>query len=219
MKLLLIEDDPVLGELMERFLAQHYEVTRLFSGDEAYTLMDEMHFDLLVLDINLPGESGIAFLKQLRSFGDNTPALFVTAYDDTAHLKAAFDAGAHDYIKKPFELEELHLRIKKSRQLFVIESETPVRIDETTTYIPKKRLLKIKDETILLRPKEAEILRYLMAHAGRVVTHEELLHNLWHFEQMPSDATLRSYIRSLRQLLGKARIQTVRGSGYRYERA
>ncbi|SFZ97587.1 DNA-binding response regulator [hydrothermal vent metagenome] len=217
MKILLMEDDPVLGDIVSTYLQEYYEVSHVFDSKEAQELIDENHFDLFIFDINVPGKSGIELLEELRSFNDTTPAIVVTAYVDTKHLKESFDAGAHDYIKKPFELEELKLRIEKSRVLFHIEQDLPVKIDEQLTYYPRRYMVSDGNKEMTLRPKEAEILDYFIAHSNRLISQEELIQNIWDFEDMPSDATLRSYIRKLREIIGFTKIVTQRGMGYRYE--
>ena len=212
-----MEDDPVLGDIIADYLEQHYLVDRVFDSAEAQQFIDRQRYDLFIFDINVPGKSGIELIEELRSFNDTTPAIIITAYEDTAHLKAGFDAGAHDYIRKPFELEELRLRIEKSKILFGIEQENPVKIDEARIYYPKSHTLRTDTETIQLKPKEAQILEYFIAHAGRLISQEELVQNLWEFEQLPSDATVRSYIRNLREYIGAEKIVTQCGMGYRYE--
>jgi len=217
MKILLMEDDPVLGDIVSTYLAEYYEVSHVFESKEAQACIDENKFDLFIFDINVPGKSGIELLEELRSFNDTTPAIIVTAYGDTKHLKASFDAGAHDYIRKPFELEELKLRIEKSRVLFHIEQDTPVKIAETLTYYPRKNIVNNGVKEVGLRPKEAKILEYFIAHPKRLISQEELVQNIWEFDTLPSDATVRSYIRKLREVIGSKKIVTQRGLGYRYE--
>lgn len=217
MKILFMEDDPVLGDIVSTYLNEYYEVTHAFDSKEAQELIDENKFDLFIFDINVPGKSGIELLEELRSFNDTTPAIVVTAYADTKHLKSSFDAGAHDYIKKPFELEELKLRIEKSRVLFHIEQDAPVKINENVMYYPRKFLVHDGSKEMTLRPKEAVILDYFIAHPQRLISQDELIQNIWGFEEMPSDATLRSYIRKLREIIGSEKIVTQRGMGYRYE--
>ncbi len=217
MKILFMEDDPVLGDIVSTYLSEYYEVTHAFDSKAAQEHIDENKFDLFIFDINVPGKSGVEFLEELRSFNDTTPAIVVTAYADTKHLKSSFDAGAHDYIKKPFELEELKLRIEKSRVLFHIEQDAPVKISENVMYYPRKLLVHNGSKEMNLRPKEAEILDYFIAHPQRLIGQDELIQNIWGFEEMPSDATLRSYIRKLREVIGSGKIVTQRGMGYRYE--
>lgn len=217
MKILLMEDDPVLGDIVSTYFAEYYEVSHVFDSKEAQSCIDENKFDLFIFDINVPGKSGIELLEELRSFNDTTPAIIVTAYGDTKHLKASFDAGAHDYIRKPFELEELKLRIEKSRVLFHIEQDAPVKIAETVIYYPRKNTVNNGVKEVGLRPKEAKILEYFIAHPKRLISQEELVQNIWEFDTLPSDATVRSYIRKLREVIGSKKIVTQRGLGYRYE--
>ena len=217
MKILLMEDDPVLGDIVSDYLQTFYETDRAFDSAEAQEFIDEGKYDLFIFDINVPGKSGIELLQELRSFNDTTPALIITAYDDRKHLKESFDAGAHDYIKKPFDLEELKLRIEKSRVLFHIEQDTPIGISDTLTYYPRKHIVSDGSKEVSLRPKEAEILDYFIAHSHRLISQEELVQNIWGFDELPSDATLRSYIRKLREVIGSEKIVTQRGMGYSYE--
>ena len=217
MKILLMEDDPVLGDIVSDYLQNYYETDRAFDSAEAQEFIDEGRYDLFIFDINVPGKSGIKLLAELRSFNDTTPALIITAYDDTKHLKESFDAGAHDYIKKPFDLEELKLRIEKSRVLFHIEQDAPIIISDVITYYPRKHMVSDGSKEMSLRPKEVEILDYFIAHSHRLISQEELVQNIWGFDELPSDATLRSYIRKLREVIGAEKIVTQRGLGYRYE--
>ena len=217
MKILLMEDDPVLGDIVSTYLREYYEVSHAFDSNEAQELIDENRFDLFIFDINVPGKSGVELLEELRSFNDTTPAIIITAYADTKHLKESFDAGAHDYIRKPFELEELKLRIEKSRVLFHIEQDTPIKLSEDLTYYPRKHIVSDGSKKVGLRPKEVEILDYFISHPHRLISQEELVQNIWEFDELPSDATLRSYIRKLREIIGSQKIVTQRGMGYRYE--
>ncbi len=217
MKLLLLEDDAVLSDILLDFLREFYEVDYAFDAHEATSLLEEQQYDLLIFDINVPGKSGLKLLQELRDFHTTTPALIITAYHDVAYLKEAFAAGAHDLIKKPFELEELHSRIENSRRLFHITPAMVLDIDENISYDSRKALLHNGAKTYTLTAKEAAILNYFLTHAHRTVSNEELMHNLWNYDEMPSDATIRSHIRSLREMLGKTLITTVRGVGYRFE--
>ena len=217
MRILLMEDDPVLGEIITDYLNEYYSVDRAYDSQEAQEMLDAKKYDLLIFDVNVPGISGIELIRELRSFNDTTPAIIITAYDDTEHLRKSFDAGAHDYIKKPFELEELRLRIDKSKALFHIEQEEKMTLGEDLVYYPSRRMVRKNGKEILLKPKEHEILSYFVAHPHRLISTEELVQNIWEFDQIPSDATLRSYIRNLREIIGSEKITTQRGAGYRYE--
>ena len=217
MRILLMEDDPVLGDIITDYLNGYYSVDHVFDSREAQEMLNTTKYDLLIFDVNVPGISGIELIRELRSFNDTTPAIIITAYDDTEHLRKSFDAGAHDYIKKPFELEELRLRIDKSKALFHIEQEEKMTLGEDLVYYPSRRMVRKNGKEILLKPKEHEILSYFVAHPHRLISTEELVQNIWEFDQIPSDATLRSYIRNLREIIGSEKIKTQRGAGYRYE--
>ena len=217
MKILLMEDDPVLGDIVSTYLQDFYTVDHAFDSAQAQELIDNNRYDLFIFDINVPGKSGVELLEELRSFNDTTPAIVVTAYGDTKHLKASFDAGAHDHIRKPFELEELKLRIEKSRVLFHIEQDVPVPLSDMLVYYPSKQVVSDGSKEQNLTPKEVELLEYFIAHPARLISTEELVQNIWEFDQLPSDATLRSYIRKLREIIGSEKIITQRGMGYRYE--
>lgn len=217
MKILLMEDDPVLGDIISDYLQSYYLVDRAFDSKEAQSFIDDYSYDLFIFDINVPGKSGIELLQTLRSFNDRTPAIVITAYEDIRHLKKSFDAGAHDYIRKPFELEELKLRIEKSKILFHIEQDISIKISEYVLYLPSQKSVIVGKISHSLRPKEVEILDYFISHPHQMISKDELIQNIWEFDEMPTDATLRSYIRTLREVIGAEKISTQRGLGYRYE--
>jgi two-component system OmpR family response regulator len=217
MRILLLEDDPVLSDIVGDFLSESYETDRAASADEVRALVDRNRYSLFLFDVNVPGKDGISLLRELREFKITTPAILLTAYEDTAHLKAGFEAGAHDYIRKPFALEELKVRIENSKRLFNIEQHDRVQLSGGCRYDPETKTVETGGTHQSLAPKEAAMLEYFLAHPGRTVSAEELMQNLWDFDHLPSDATLRSHIRRLRELIGFDKITTVRGMGYRYE--
>ncbi len=219
MKILLVEDDPILSDLIGEYLSEcGYDTIVCPDSFCAQKSMDKVQFDLFIFDINIPGKSGIELLKEEREFEKNTPAILITAYHDIEHLKKGFLAGCDDYIKKPFELEELGERINNIKKRYNIQSDTIIHIDEDVGFDFEKRELVFKDRSsISLSLKECEILRYLINRKNRVVSTMELIQNIWDYEQIPSDATLRVYIKNLRKHLSKNRIKTVRGSGYCFE--
>jgi DNA-binding response OmpR family regulator len=212
-----MEDDPVLGEILTDYLQAHYQVDRVFDSVEAMNHLDEDSYDLLIFDINVPGQSGIELLRDLRIYHDTTPAIIITAYADTKHLQESFDAGAHDYIRKPFELEELRLRIEKSKVLFRIEQDQVIWLDTKRCYDPRHKMIQHQEQRSMLKPKEAQLLEYFLAHPSRVISAEELTQNIWTYDTIPTDATIRSHIRNLREIIGADKIVTQRGLGYRYE--
>jgi len=217
-KILLLEDDYMLSDIIVSFLKEKfYDVVQVEDGESAVERASTDKFDLMILDINVPKLSGIDVVKNIRSYSDTTPIILITAYQDTTHLKKGFQSGCDDYIKKPFDLEELELRINNIKKRFSIESDNKIKIDNETYIIPSKNLLIIKDKNLQLANKETQILLYLSSRKKIVISSNELIQNIWRYEDMPTDATIRVYIKNLRSILGKNKIKTIRGSGYYFE--
>jgi len=212
-----MEDDAVLSDILLDFLSESFDIDYAFNADEVYKQIESNKYDIFIFDINVAGKTGLELLAELREFNDTTPTIIITAYTDTKHLKEAFELGAHDYIKKPFELEELQARIQNTQKLFNIENETKISISENIIFTPELREIKNIDKATCLSQKDTDILLYFINNSKRVVTNEELTQNIWDFDNIPSDATIRSHIRTLREIIGKDKIQTLRGVGYKYE--
>ena len=219
MKVLLLEDDPALNDLLNDHLTDmNHQVTLCTNGQDALEYLLDDVYDLALLDINTPIMTGIEVLQSLREdYKNNTPAIILTAYQDTKHLKESFESGVDDYIKKPFDLEELDQRIFKLCKQFMIEQNDDIVISDTIKFLPESCQIIVEDKTRHLAQKERDILKYFCKHKNRVVSSEELLQNIWAYEEMPTDATIRVYIKNLREILGKDRIQTIRGIGYKFE--
>ena len=212
-----MEDDAVLSDILLDFLRESFDVDYAFNSDEVYEKLESNKYDLFIFDINVAGKTGLELLEELREFNNTTPTIIITAYTDTDYLKKAFSLGAHDYIKKPFELEELSARIQNTQKLFNIEINSKIKLSENIIFLPELREVKTNNKTISLSQKDNDILLYLINNQKRVVTNEELTQNIWDFVSIPSDATIRSHIRTLREIIGKNKIQTLRGVGYKYE--
>ena len=212
MKILILEDDIFLSDLLREHLQERgYEVVHCTDGDEAYETIQTEHFDVLLLDINVPGIKGSELLRLLREQNMNTPAIFITSLNSAKDVKEGFAIGADDYIKKPFEFEELDARLEHIIKIYNLDQKIFTMGD--ITFYPEKKLL-IKDgKKINLSTKENELLHYFFTHPNRTITKEELIANLW--EEIPTDATIRTYIKMLREYLGDA-IRTVRGIGYEF---
>jgi len=215
MNILLLEDDTVLADILIDFLEENYTVTHTYSMKKALSLCEDQAFDLYLFDINVPDGDGISLLKDLRAFSDETPAIFITAFHDTKHLKDAFQAGGNDFIKKPFELEELTQRIENIKRHFGLESL--IAIDASLCFDTASHRLYSDEKNISLSLKESECLHYLYKNRHRVVSPDELLQNLWAYDEMPSEDTIRTLIKQLRKYIGKEHIINIRGEGYRFE--
>ncbi len=213
MKILLMEDDLVLHDiLLEHLESSGYEVTGCEDGQEAEELIFKEHFDLLLLDVNVPHIDGFSLVESIRDNGIKTPAVFVTSLNTTKDLKRGYEVGGDEYIKKPFDMEELDVRLMQIQKVFKLG-------DEVVSLANGKRFDPV-DHSVdgqKLRKKESEILHYLLRNANRAVSAQELMDNLWAYDEVPSNATLRTYIKNLRQVIGKDSIITVHGEGFKIE--
>jgi DNA-binding response OmpR family regulator len=216
MKILLLEDDTVLADILVDFLQEEYSVIHhTYSMKKALALSEENSYDLYIFDINVSDGDGISLLKEVRSFSDETPTIFITAFHDTKYLKSAFESGANDFIKKPFDLEELAQRIENIKRHFGLK--TLVQITPEMKFDTQNNILKTKEKTQHLSNKESAILHYLYKNRHRVVSTDEMLQNLWKYAEMPSSDTIRTLIKELRKYLGKEHILNIRGEGYRFD--
>ena len=215
MKILLLEDDTALASILVDYLEDEYEVVQTYSMKKALALSEEGKFDLYIFDINVPDGDGLSLLKELREFNDNTPTIFITAFHDTKYLKSAFESGANDFIKKPFDLEELGQRISNIKRQFGLDSE--IVIEEGVFFDKQTHSVKTPSKKYTMTSKESEFLHYLYKNRSRVVSSDELLQNIWEFEEMPSDDAVRTVVKNLRKYLGKEHIINIRGEGYKFE--
>ncbi|MDN5101168.1 response regulator transcription factor [Aliarcobacter butzleri] len=218
MKILLLEDDLILNEIIEEYLiSQEHEVITAFSGNEAQDYLYSQTFDLLILDVNVPFVSGFELLKELRTQNIKTPTIFITSLNMVEDMQKGFDSGCDDYLKKPFELKELDLRINNIKRLFNITPKELINISKDT-FLDIQNLLIIKNnQKIHLAKKECEVLQYLI-NSSKTVSIQELSLNLWAYEDNPNDSTIRTYIKNLRKILGEEKIINIRGVGYRFNK-
>jgi DNA-binding response OmpR family regulator len=210
--ILLLEDDDVLAEtLIDLLEARGFAVTHAIGGEAALDATFSNRFDLLLLDVNVPGLDGFTLLSELREAGVETPAIFITARTDIASLSHGFKIGADDYIKKPFDFEELAVRIDALLRKAYHTPQNRVRagafefdIEKTELYGP--------DGYVPLPPASLKIVRLLFKERGHTVPKEALLEALSEGEES-SEGALRVHIAKLRKL--GLPIETVKGVGYR----
>ncbi|QOP42225.1 response regulator transcription factor [Sulfurimonas marina] len=217
MHILVMEDDPVLADILVDYLSEFYTINHAYHSDEVYTLLDKNSYDLFIFDINVVGKNGLKLLQELREFSYTTPTIFITAYKDTEHLTQAFEAGAHDYIKKPFELDELQARILNLKRIFNLDQKELIELSSGITFNPKMKTIETDNKTVSLGHKNTLILEYFLKNKTRIISNNELIQNIWDYDSLPSEATLRSHIRDIRNIIGKEKIKTVRSEGYIYE--
>jgi len=215
-RILLLEDDFTLSSILEEYLnSRGYSVTCVYDGEAALDAGYEKTFDLFLLDVKVPYCNGFDVLKGLRKNNRHSPAMFITSLNAIDDLSHAYDAGCDDYLKKPFELKELELRVKALiKRSSALHAEQPVTISEGIVFHPGTgRLVSGQDETILPR-KEAKILKQLLSNPARVFSVQELIDSAWDFEEDASEENLRTHIKNLRKHLGKESILNIRAQGY-----
>lgn len=218
MRILVVEDEPRLCELIcARLRQEHYSVDSCQNGNDALDYLACAQYDLLVLDIMLPGISGLELLRRLRSQGDATPILLLTALDSISDRVSGLDAGADDYLVKPFAFDELLARIRVLlRRQFGSVSNIYTLADLTVDC--DARTVRRGDTTISLSAKEFSILEYLIRNAGTVLSRERISNHIWNYDYEGGSNIVDVYIRYLRKKLDDGfspkLIHTVRGVGY-----
>ena len=219
MKILLLEDDIGLADIMSEYLEDNdFELDHVYDGEEALSNAYETRYDLYIFDVNVPAIKGFDLLKMLRDNGDNTPTIFVTSLNDIDDVSKGFESGADDYLKKPFELAELLLRIKNiQKRSFTQQRSTIIQIDEDITFDIDTELLQTAKESVSLPQKELKLLKHFLQHPNEIITFENLNEVLWDYDETPSSESLRAHIKNLRKHLTKDMIQNLRGLGYRFE--
>jgi two-component system OmpR family response regulator len=214
MRLLVVEDDPDLNRQLSTALTDAgYAVDRAFDGEEGHYLGETEPYDAVVLDLGLPKMDGISVLESWRRSGKTMPVLILTARDRWSDKVAGFDAGADDYVAKPFHLEEVLARIRAllRRASGHASSELicgPLRLDTRSGRVS------VDGNPIRLTSHEYRLLAYLMHHAGRVVSRTELVEHLYDQDFDRDSNTIEVFVGRLRKKLGVEVIQTVRGLGY-----
>ena len=217
-RLLILEDNALLLETLEDFLSEKsFTCTLARNGQEALKLCYEQRFDLYLLDINVPQLNGFDFLKALRGSGDKTPAIFVTSYQDKVSVMQGFALGGDDYIKKPFDLDELLMRIKAVIARTQGLSDGLIVINETFTLNTERKRLLQDGVEVDLHLKDFELLALLVHHKGEVVTKTMIAELLWSSSEEVNEGSIRVYINNLKKIFGKEAISNIRGIGYRFE--
>jgi len=212
-KVLLLEDDSLFAETLVDLLEEEgYAVTHTPNGQSALDLVYKEKFDIYLLDINVPLIDGVTLLDELRDANDTTPAIFLTSHKDKEMLKKAFRIGADDYLTKPFDNDELLLRIHSL--LRRVKKEEVECVSNLCHDEIHKRVL-YDGEELDLSKKEYELLVVLMRNANKTVSKEVILNELWTYSDTGSDGAIRVYINRLKQLLPDMKIENVRGIGYK----
>ena len=215
MKILLLEDDVILQDIIEEYLIEiGYEVESFYDGEKALDAIGAKNYDMLLLDVNVPNIDGFEILSYLRDIGNTTPAIYITSLASIDDLKKGFDLGADDYLRKPFDLEELKVRIERIVKVHRLQEEIEF---DGLKFIPKAHQLIMEDKVIDMRQKEAQVLEYFVRNSGKIISCDEIIENVWEDESVPTHATIRTYIKNLRKMFTqKEYFDNIKGEGYRF---
>jgi len=218
MRILIVEDDQRLARQLKKGLDENgHTVSLAFDGIDGLEAARQGHFDVLVLDVMLPRLDGFGVVKRLRSAGSKTPILMLTARDSAEDIVAGLDAGADDYLTKPFSLKVLLARLRALARRKEVEPRMQLQIG-TVVLDPAQHVVKRAGSPISLTRTEFVLLETLMRNSGRVVTRDRLIEAVWGNEREVESNTLDVYMRQLRTKIepacGPKLIQTIRGVGY-----
>lgn len=219
MKALIIEDDKKIGSFIKNGLrSEGYRVDAATDGEEGFYLAAEGNYDVIILDVILPGMDGITLCKKIRKSGKRSPIIMLTAKDAVEDRVQGLDAGADDYLTKPFSFAELLARIRALTRRRQPGSTSVLKVRDLTLSIETHQVRRGKKE-INLSATEFRLLRYLMQNKGRVLSKALILENIWGYDFSPESNIVDVYIKYLRDKIdrgsAKSLIQTVHGVGYK----
>jgi DNA-binding response OmpR family regulator len=214
-RILIAEDEPRLASFLQKGLRSNGFVTTVAEdGAKASLLARDDEFDLLVLDLGLPGKHGSEVLRELRSSGQRMPVIILTARDDVSDKVAGLERGADDYVTKPCRFEELLARVRARLRDERTVERTVLRAGEIVLDLRTRRAA-TEGRTVDLTAREFTMLEVLIRHAGQVLSREQLLSHVWGYDYDPGSNVVDVYVGYLRKKLAPESIETVRGMGYR----
>ena len=218
MRILVVEDQKDLNEIIVRKLtSEHYTVDACYSGDEALDFLRCAEYDGVILDIMLPGITGLGVLREMRAAHDSTPVLMLTALGTVEDRVAGLDAGADDYLVKPFDFDELMARVRAmvrrgGERASSVMTSGDLMLDSASRYVERG------GKEISLTAKEFDILEYLMQNEGKVVSRDKLSNHIWNYDYDGGSNVIDVYVHHLRKKIDdgfdEKKIITVKGAGY-----
>ena len=217
-QILLVEDDETLSELISEYLSeQGYDVTVRTDAKAALDTAYERNFDILILDVKLPKGDGFSLLRELRRLGNDTPAIFTTSLNALQDLEIGYKSGCDDYLKKPYELKELLLRIQiLLKRKFSHVNDEFIELNDGYKFYPSSKTLWQNGQIVNLSNKESELLALFLENKNALLSKETIFEKIWNYGEEPSELSLRVYVKNLRRILGKDAIINRRGDGYIY---
>ena len=217
-RLLLLEDDLALNEtVVDYFENLGFSITPVYDGNSALDAIYEKSFDLLLLDVNVPDINGFEILKSIRERDVTTPAIFITSLNSMSDVEDGYESGCDDYIRKPFALKELKLRVESIlKREFFHAHNSKIEISKNIYYDTESDLLSVDESEIQLKNKDAKLLKLFLQNRDKLVTHESIYEALWEYGEDISESALRTYVKNLRKYLGKEKIVSIKKLGYRF---
>jgi DNA-binding response OmpR family regulator len=213
-RILIVEDEPRLASFLEKGLrANGFTTTTVHDGYEATVLARDADFDLVVLDLGLPGKDGLSVLRDVRAAGNRLPVVILSARDDTDVKVTGLERGADDYVTKPFRFEELLARVRVRLRQDGTPERTVLEAGQVVLDLRTRRA-SVDGNVVELSAREFTMLEVFLRHPGQVLSREQLLSHVWGYDHDPGSNVVDVYVGYLRRKLGKHRIQTVRGMGY-----
>jgi DNA-binding response OmpR family regulator len=215
--ILLLEDDMQLSDTIKQFLSfKGYEVLSAYDGIQAEEIFYEKHIDLILLDVKVPRLNGFDLLRRLREEGKEVPAIFITSLNSVEDVEKGFASGCDDYIRKPFALKELLVRVESLLRRSFGSHEEKILLEDGLMFDLKELQLYRKNERVPLKAKELKLLALFLRHHNALLEYDKIYDALWEYDEDPSTGALRTYIKTLRAVIGKEKIETVKNIGYRY---
>ncbi|MFB2977878.1 response regulator transcription factor [Microseira sp. BLCC-F43] len=217
-RILIAEDEPRIASFLEKGLkANGFTTIVVEDGDAAIRVADSNDFDLLILDLGLPGKDGLQVLEELRGRGETLPIIILTARDEINDKVAGFEGGADDYVTKPFRFEELLARVRarlRNQKSAPKKDEMILKAGDIVLDL-RSRTVTVGDRVVELSAREFILTETFVRHPGQVLSREQLLNHVWGYDYDPNSNVVDVYVGYLRKKLGSNKIETVRSMGYR----
>ncbi len=215
--ILLLEDDQQLSDTVKQFLEyQGYEVFCAYDGLQAQDMVYEKQIDLMLLDVKVPHQDGFDLLERVRNNDVKTPAIFITSLNSVEDVTRGFDIGCDDYIRKPFELKELLVRVQALLKRRYGTYKEKVDLGNGLFFDIKESFLTRNNQKVSLKHKEAKLLSLFLEYPNELLTYDKIFERLWEYNEEPSAGSLRAYVQTVRSFLGKENIETIKNIGYRF---
>ena len=215
-RILVVDDEPAINELLvDALRLAQYEPVSASHGMEALRILREQDIDLAIVDVNMPVMSGYELLERMQESGMTTPVLVLTAREGRDDTRTSFGLGADDFVRKPFGVEEIILRVAAILRRAHVDTPSRVKRVGAIALDDDAHEVRLNDEAIELSPTEYRLLSLFMDNVGRVLTKEQLLEQVWGFDRGTESSTVETYVSYLRKKFGDGiTIRTVRGVGY-----